>query len=87
VEYWLDETVPWAAGGLRPSRRRAMVGIAIPLVAGTAAGIALPLPPLVFWTIGALLLLPLLVWVRRPGSTAGLMLALFCLGIPFSVGQ
>ncbi len=79
MEYWLDETVPWAAGGLRPSRRRAMVGIAIPLVAGTAAGIALPLPPLVFWTIGALLLLPLLVWVRRPGSTAGLMLALFCL--------
>mgnify|MGYP001765251537 CR=1 FL=1 len=60
---------------MRPPRRRAMVGLAFPVVAGTAAGICAPVSPMVFWSAGALLLLPLFVWVRKGWSVGPLMLA------------
>ena len=56
-----------------------MVGLAFPVIAGTAAGICAPISPMWFWGAGALLLLPLFVWVRRGWSIVPLMLAAFCL--------
>ncbi|NLB66238.1 MAG: DNA internalization-related competence protein ComEC/Rec2 [Lentisphaerae bacterium] len=79
MEYWLAEAPHWGGGRVRPPRRRAMVGTAMVLIAGTVVGISVPFSMLWFWVPGALLLLPLFVWVRRGSSTAGLMAALFLL--------
>ncbi len=79
MELWMDEEYRWSAGRRRPPRRRAMVGLAIPIMAGTAAGIAADASPLWFLGVGGALLLPLLIWVRRAGSVVPLMLAAFCL--------
>ena len=56
-----------------------MVGLALPIIAGTAAGICAPISPAWFWGAGAGLLLPLFVWVRHRGSIAPLMAAAFFL--------
>lgn len=79
MECWMDEEYRWNAGRMRPPRRRAMVGLAMPLMAGTAAGMAAPFSPLWFLGAGALLLLPLFLWVRHRGSVWPLMAVLFCL--------
>jgi competence protein ComEC len=79
VECWMDEEYRWNAGRMRPPRRRAMVGLAMPVMAGTAAGIAAPFSPLWFWGAGSLLLLPLFLWVRHRRSVWPLMAVLFCL--------
>jgi competence protein ComEC len=79
MEWWIEEEIRDARGRQRPPRRRALTGLALTVVAGTAAGLGLPWPPMLFWGGGALLLLPLFVWVRRRGSVAPLMLAAFCL--------
>ena len=56
-----------------------MVGLALPVVAGAAAGICAPISPAWFWGAGAVLLLPLFVWVRQRGSVAPLLAAAFFL--------
>ncbi len=79
MECWMDEEYRCHAGNPRPPRRRAMVGLAFPVMAGTAAGILAPFSPVWFWGAGAILLLPLFLWVRQRGSVPALMLAAFCL--------
>ncbi len=79
MEFWLDSEVSGLAHGLRPPRRRAMVGIAMAVVAGTAAGIAASFSSLWFFGVGASLLMPIFLWVRQRRSTLPLMVALFCL--------
>lgn len=56
-----------------------MVGLALPIVAGAAMGICAPVSPAWFWGAGALLLLPLFVWVRYRWSVAPLLAAAFFL--------
>ena len=56
-----------------------MVGLAVPVVAGTATGICATVSPAWFWGAGALLLLPLFVWVRRRWSVWPLMAAAYFL--------
>ncbi len=56
-----------------------MVGLALPVVAGTATGICAPISPAWFWGAGALLLLPLFVWVRHRLSIVPLLAAAFFL--------
>lgn len=79
MESWIEEEWRWTDGRLRPPRRRAMVGLTFPIVAGTAVGICAPIPSMVFWGAGALLLLPLFIWVRKGWSTGPLMLVAFFL--------
>lgn len=79
MEFWLDNEVSGLAHGLRPPRRRAMVGTAMAVVAGTAAGIAASFSSLWFLGVGASLLMPIFLWVRQRRSTLPLMVALFCL--------
>ena len=56
-----------------------MVGLALPVVAGTATGICATISPTWFWGAGAVLLLPLFVWVRHRWSVWPLMAAAFFL--------
>lgn len=79
MEWWIEEELRDAKGRGRLPRRRVMVGLALAVIVGTAAGIAAPLSPLWFWGAGGLLLLPLFVWVRHEWSTVPLMAVLFCL--------
>ena len=75
MEWWPEEEMRAAKGRVRPPRRRAMLGLAFPVVAGTAAGLCAPVSSMWFWGAGFLLLLPLFVWVRRRGSVVPLMAA------------
>lgn len=79
MEHWIDEEMPWRLGQSRPPRRRPLVGIALAVVAGTATGLCVPVPAPWLWGAGAALVLPLFVWVRRPGSVGPLLAALFLL--------
>ncbi len=79
MELWVEEELRGQEEGRRPPRRRAMVGLAFPIIAGTAAGICAPIPPMWLWGAGAVLLLPLFIWVRKGWSTGFLMLAAFFL--------
>ncbi|NCA81134.1 MAG: DNA internalization-related competence protein ComEC/Rec2 [Opitutae bacterium] len=79
MEWWIEEELQGAAGRMRPPRRRAMVGLAFPVIAGTAAGICAPISPMWFWGAGGLLLLPLFLWVRKGWSVWPLMGVAFCL--------
>ncbi len=79
MELWIEEELRGTRGRASPPRRRPMVGLAFPVVAGTAVGLSVPIPPMWFWGAGALLLLPLLAWVRKGGSTGLLMLSAFFL--------
>ncbi len=56
-----------------------MVGLALPVVAGAATGICATISPAWFWGAGALLLLPLFVWVRHRWSVWPLLGATFFL--------
>ena len=56
-----------------------MVGLALPVVAGTATGICATISPAWFWGAGALLLLPLFVWVRHRWSVWPLLAAAYFL--------
>jgi hypothetical protein len=69
VEWWVEEELRGLESRRRPPRRRAMVGLAVPVIAGTAAGICAPISPMWFWGAGAFLLLPLFVWVRHAGRS------------------
>jgi len=75
----MEDELRWTNVRVRPPRRRAMVGLAFPAIAGTAVGICTPISPMWFWGAGALLLLPLFVWVRRSGSILPLMAVAFLL--------
>jgi len=75
----MDEAGPGRRPAARPARRRGAVGLALPIVAGAAAGICVPAPPALFWGIGALGLVPAAGWIRRRGAVAFLMLAAFFL--------
>ena len=75
MEWWIEEELRGAGGRTRPPRRRAMVGLAFPAIAGTALGLGAPISPMWFWGAGALLLPPLFLWVRRSGSVVPLMAA------------
>ncbi len=75
MEQWIEEELRSQAHGPRPPRRRVAVGLVFPVVAGAAAGICLPVSPLWFLAAGAGLLLPLFLWIRRPGSVTPLMAA------------
>ena len=78
MEHWIEEE--WQGrGGRRPPRRRALVGVAIAVVAGTALGICAPVSPMVFWGAGAAGLLPLFLWVRRPAASGPLAFVALCL--------
>ena len=78
MEHWIEEE--WQGrGGRRPPRRRALVGVAIAVVAGTALGICAPVSPMVFWGAGAAGLLPLFLWVRRPAASWPLAGVALCL--------
>ena len=79
MELWIEEELRGLDSRRRPPRRRAMVGLALPAIAGAAVGICAPISPLWFWGAGAVLLLPLFVWVKRAGSILPLMLAAFFL--------
>lgn len=79
MEWWIEEEIRGLEARARPPRRRAMVGLALPVVAGAATGICAAVPPMWFWGAGALLLLPLFVWVRRKWAILPLILALFFL--------
>ena len=79
MESWVEEELRGREARTRPPRRRALVGLALPIIAGTAAGICAPIPAMGFWGAGALLLLPLFVWVRKGWSVGPLMLAAFFL--------
>jgi len=56
-----------------------MVGLAFPVIAGTAVGICASVSPMGFWGAGVLLLVPSFVWMRKGWSTAVLMLVVFFL--------
>ena len=79
MEPWIEEELRGMECRRRPPRRRAMVGLAFPIIAGTAVGICTPISPMWFWAVGALLVLPLFVWVRKGWSVGPLMLAAFFL--------
>lgn len=79
MEYWIEEELRVQEDRRRPPRRRAMVGLALAVIAGTAVGIGTPVPSAWFWGAGALLVPPLFLWVRQPWSQWPLMLAAFCL--------
>ena len=74
MEFWIDEELRGVARGPRPPRRRVAVGLAFPVVAGAAVGIYAPISPLWFLGAGAILLLPLFIWVRQRWSVLPLML-------------
>ena len=61
MENWIEEEWQDPRRPPRLPRRRAMVGLALPVVAGTATGICATISPAWFWGAGALLLLPLFV--------------------------
>lgn len=79
MECWIEEELLGQRDRRRPPRRRAMVGLAFPVIAGTAVGICAPVSPVGFWVAGALLLLPLFLWIRQGWSTGPLMLVAFFL--------
>ena len=79
MEWWPEEEMRAAKGRVRPPRRRAMLGLVFPVVAGTAAGLCATVSSIWFWGAGFLLLLPLFVWVRRRGSVVPLMGVAFLL--------
>ncbi len=73
MEWWPEEEMRATRGRVRPPRRRAMLGLAFPVVAGTAVGLCAPISSAWFLGAGFLLLLPLFLWVRRRGSVVPLM--------------
>ena len=77
MESWVEEELPRKGLRFRPPRRRAVAGLALPVIAGTAAGICAPISPLWFWGAAGILLLPLFLWVKNRWSTAPLLVALF----------
>jgi len=79
VDAWIEEELSGWGNSFLPPRRRAMVGIAFPVIAGVAVGICSPISPLWFWGAAALLLLPLFVWVQHPLSVIPLMGVVFLL--------
>lgn len=79
MDSWVEEELRGAKSRERPPRRRGIVGLALPVIAGTAAGICAPVSPLWFLGAGTALLLPLFVWIHRRWSVWPLMLAAFCL--------
>ena len=79
VEPWIEDELRGMESRKRPPRRRAMLGLIFPVVSGTAVGLSVPISPIWFWVPGAMLLLPLFVWVRKNWSTGPLMLAAFFL--------
>ncbi len=79
MDNWIEEEMQGWSGGVRPPRRRPMVGLAVAVVAGTATGLCVPLPAPWLWGAGAALVLPLFVWVRGTGSVVPLMAALYLL--------
>ena len=76
VETWIEEECPQPEARRRPPRRRALVGVALAVVGGTVAGLCCPVSPAWFLGAGALLLLPLFVWVRWAWSTGPLLATL-----------
>lgn len=79
MEFWIEDELRWLNPRVRPPRRRVLAGLAFPVMAGTAAGMGLPVAPMWFWGAGALLLLPLFVWVRKGWSVVPLVAAAFLL--------
>ncbi len=80
VEWWIeDELRAVQKTKRRPPRRRAMVGLSVAILAGTAVGLQVPCPPLWLLGAGGLLLLPLFLWVGKKESVIPLMLAAFFL--------
>ncbi|HPC19787.1 MAG TPA: DNA internalization-related competence protein ComEC/Rec2 [Kiritimatiellia bacterium] len=79
MEVWIAEELRGMSPRVRPPRRRIMAGLALPVIAGTATGICAPVSSMWFWGAGALLLLPLFVWVRHRWSVLPLMLGVFLL--------
>lgn len=75
VEQWVEDELQDLAQGPRAPRRRVMAGLALPVVGGIVTGLCVPVAPVWFLGAGALLLLPLLLWVRHRWSVALLLLA------------
>lgn len=75
----MEEELGGMKSRLRPPRRRVMVGLAFPVIAGTAVGICAPISPMWFWGAGTLLLLPLGMWMRRGWVILPLMWVAFLL--------
>jgi competence protein ComEC len=79
VEAWIEEELKGWGSPLLPPRRRAMVGLLFPVVAGAAVGLAWPFSPLWFWGAAALLILPLFLWIQHRLSVIPLMAVVFLL--------
>lgn len=80
MEGWIEDELRVVQGHAgRSPRRRAMVGLSVAILAGTAVGLQVPCSPIWFLGAGGLLLLPLFLWVGRNGAVGPLMLAAFFL--------
>jgi len=79
VEAWIEEEMRGWGRPYAPPRRRAMVGLLFPVVAGAATGICWTHSPMWFWGAALLLILPLFLWIRHPRSVIPLMGVVFLL--------
>lgn len=75
MDIWIDDELQEIVKSTLPPRRRPLVGVTLFVILGVAVGLVTPVSPMWFWGVGALLILPLFVWIRRPGSIIPLMLA------------
>jgi len=79
VDAWIEEELRGWGSPFIPSRRRAMVGLLFPVVAGAAVGICWAHSPMWFWGVAFLLILLLFIWIRHPLSVIPLMVVVFLL--------
>ena len=79
MESWIDDELQSMPRAAHPPRRRALVGITLAVIAGTATGICAKVSAVWFLGVGAFLLLPLFVLVQHRWSVGLLMVATFCL--------
>jgi len=79
MEAWIEEELRGWGHPLIPPRRRAMVGLLFPVVAGTAVGLTWPFSPMWFWGAAALIILPLFLWIHHRLSVIPLLVVVFLL--------